>query len=53
MYSFVIKGFSAKQIAEKLGISFRTVEEYINHLKIKTSAVSKNDLLKILSEKFT
>ncbi len=49
---FLLKGCTAKQIAEGLGISFRTVQDYIDNIKIKTNTKTKNELLALLSEKF-
>lgn len=44
------KGYTAKQIAKKLQISPRTVEEYLNQLKIKFNVSNKQELIqKILS----
>ena len=48
----LLKGYSCKQIAEHLKISFRTVEVYVNNLKQKTGTGSKNELLYLLAEKF-
>lgn len=48
----MLRGLSAKQIAEHLNISFRTVEMYIDNLKQKTNTHTKNELLFLLSEKF-
>ncbi|MCC2624385.1 MAG: hypothetical protein K0R14_258 [Burkholderiales bacterium] len=48
----LIKGYSAKQIAEELDLSFRTIESYINNIKNKTKSSSKNELLAILYDKF-
>jgi DNA-binding CsgD family transcriptional regulator len=48
----LIKGYSAKQIAENLKLSFRTVESYINNIKSKTNSSNKNELLAILYDKF-
>lgn len=44
----LLKGHSAKQIAENLEISFRTVETHINNLKLKTRTHSKDELLRVL-----
>jgi len=49
----LLKGLSSKQIAEQLKISFRTVEMYIDNLKQKTNTQNKNELLFLLSEKFS
>lgn len=49
---FLIKGYSAKQIAENLNLSFRTIESYINSIKIKTKSNNKNELLAVLYDKF-
>lgn len=48
----LLKSMSAKQIAERLKLSYRTVEIYINNLKTKTGTSNKNDLICLLSEKF-
>ena len=48
----LLKGMSAKQIAEQLNLSHRTVETYVNNLKTKTNTLNKNDLICLLSEKF-
>ncbi len=44
------KGFTAKQIAQKLHISPRTVEEYINQLKFKFNVTSKQELIQSVLE---
>lgn len=41
----LIKGYSAKQIAIELDISYRTVEDHINSIKIKLQAQNKADLI--------
>ena len=41
---FVVLGCTAKQIGQKLQISFRTVETYIGILKSKLACVSKGDI---------
>lgn len=42
-----IKGFTAKRIARELGISYRTVEEYIANIRIKMGASSKAELIEM------
>ena len=42
---FLLRGKTAKLIAAYLGISPRTVEEYITHLKIKFNAQNKYELI--------
>jgi|GEM_PF-2835799 len=49
----LLRGYTAKQIGESLNISFRTVEDYINQLKFKTKTISRNELLNLLSIKFS
>lgn len=49
----LLMGQSAKQIAETLGLSYRTVEIHIRNLKIKTKQVTKNDLIHVLANKFS
>lgn len=44
---YVLQGYSAKRIGQLLGISFRTVESYINTLKIKFRCNRKNDLISL------
>lgn len=48
----LMKGYSAKQIAENLGLSFRTIEMYINNLKEKTNTTNKIELVTLLTDKF-
>lgn len=48
----LLKSMSAKQIAEHLNLSYRTIETYINNLKTKTNTTNKNELICLLSEKF-
>lgn len=38
---YTVKGFTAKEIAKKLSISPRTVEDYINQVKLKLGVSSK------------
>ena len=42
---YTVKGYTAKQIAKKLLISPRTVEEYINQLKSKLNASNKQEMI--------
>ncbi|MFI4963308.1 MAG: LuxR C-terminal-related transcriptional regulator, partial [Legionellales bacterium] len=42
---YTVKGFTAKEIAKKLAISPRTIEEYINQLKFKLGASSKQQMI--------
>ncbi len=42
-----IKGFTAKKIAKDLGISHRTVEEYLVNIRTKTGASSKAELMEM------
>jgi len=41
----LIRYFSSKNIAEKLGLSHRTVEKYIESIKSKLNLNSKNDII--------
>lgn len=40
-----VKGFTAKEIAKKLSISARTVEEYLNQVKLKLGVSSKQRMI--------
>lgn len=42
---FIIRGKSAKVIADLLCVSRRTVEDYVNKLKIKFSVKNKYELI--------
>jgi DNA-binding CsgD family transcriptional regulator len=42
---YTVKGFTAKQIAKKLLISPRTVEEYLNQLKLKLNVGTKQEMI--------
>lgn len=42
---YTVKGFTAKEIAKELVISPRTVEEYLNQLKIKLKVQTKQQLI--------
>ena len=47
---YTVKGYTAKQIAKQLALSPRTVEEYLNQIKIKLGVGSKQELIqKVLS----
>lgn len=47
-----VKGYTAKKVARQLGISFRTVEEYLNNIRAKAGAHSKSDLIEMTMESF-
>lgn len=49
----ILKGNTSKQIAEALNLSYRTIEDYIDSIKLKTGAMNKNELILLLNEKFT
>ncbi len=42
---FLLRGKTAKQIAKILNLSFRTVEEYIEQMKIKLNCSTKSELI--------
>jgi DNA-binding CsgD family transcriptional regulator len=42
---YLLLGYTAKKIALVLGISFRTVESYIETLKLKLNCQTKGDLI--------
>lgn len=51
---YTVKGFTAKEIAKKLLISPRTVEEYLNQLKVKLAVNTKQQMIqKVLSDKLS
>ncbi|RZI46847.1 helix-turn-helix transcriptional regulator [Candidatus Finniella inopinata] len=41
---------TAKQIARRLGISFKTVETHLEHAKQKTDCQSKSDMIKVVMQ---
>ena len=43
----LIQGYSAKETGLKLGISYRTVESYINSLKLKLRCNKKRELISL------
>lgn len=43
----ILKGYTSKQIAQVLGISYRTVEEYIGNIKQKMGVKTKAELLNL------
>ncbi|MCC5016130.1 MULTISPECIES: helix-turn-helix transcriptional regulator [unclassified Legionella] len=45
---WLVRGYSAKQIAAKLGLSFRTIEDYLGNMKIKMNVSSKQALIEKL-----
>jgi DNA-binding CsgD family transcriptional regulator len=42
---YTVKGYTAKQIAKKLSISPRTVEDYLNQTKSKLGVVTKQEMI--------
>lgn len=46
----LIRGYTAKEIAYALGISFRTVETHLENLKSKTGIAHKSKLIKFIFE---
>lgn len=44
---YAIKGYTAKRTAQMLGVSHRTVEDYLNSAKMKLGAVSKAELIEL------
>ncbi|CDZ76420.1 response regulator FixJ [Legionella massiliensis] len=47
-----IKGYTAKRIGRELGISHRTVEEYLVNLRMKMGASSKAELIEMTIDQF-
>ena len=47
---FLHKGLTAKQIALKVSLSYRTIEEYIINMRLKTGCESKQKLCRYLSD---
>lgn len=50
-FFFLVRGYTAKQIAQQLGLSYRTVETHINHLKNKFNCRTKGQLIEMVFEK--
>ncbi|MFI4955545.1 MAG: helix-turn-helix transcriptional regulator [Gammaproteobacteria bacterium] len=48
----VLIGRTAKETAKTLGISYRTVEDYLNNLKIKFNCHKKRELLAIVPHSY-
>lgn len=48
--AYMLAGATAKQIAKKLSISFRTVESYFEKMKVKLNCPTKEDLIKFILE---
>jgi FixJ family two-component response regulator len=48
--SLIVAGYANKEIAERLGISFRTVETHRAHIMEKTGATNLKDLLTLGSQ---
>lgn|SRR3990167_757145 len=47
-----IKGFTAKKIAKELGLSFRTIEEYMTNIRVKAGVNSKSELIEMVIQAF-
>lgn len=47
-----IKGFTAKKIAKELGLSFRTIEEYLTNIRTKAGVNSKSELIEMVIQNF-
>lgn len=47
-----VRGFTAKQIAQELEISYRTVEDYLNAVRGKAGVNSKSELIKMTIDNF-
>ncbi len=47
-----IKGFTAKKIAKELGLSFRTIEEYMTNIRVKAGVNSKSELIEMVIQDF-
>jgi DNA-binding CsgD family transcriptional regulator len=45
--SLLVAGFSIKEVARMLMLSPRTIESYVNNLRYKTGATSKQELIRI------
>ena len=48
--TYVTKGYNAKQIAKKLDISSRTVEQHVENIKFKMNVSSKAELIEKVME---
>ena len=46
----ITKNFCSREIAEVMGISIRTVEEYIENIKFKTQLLNKSKLQAFLCQ---
>lgn len=44
---FTIQGYTAKMIAKELGLSYRTIESYLDNLKTRLGANSRRELIQI------
>lgn len=45
MFKHILLGFSARQIAEKIKISPKTVESYIDTIRMKLQAKNKGEII--------
>lgn len=48
--NYTVKGMSAKKIGEMLGLSHRTIEEYLNNIKKKVGVNTKAELIEKMSD---
>lgn len=44
VFKYIIFGLTSKQIAKRLGLSFRTIEDYVEKIKIKLGCTSKSQI---------
>jgi DNA-binding CsgD family transcriptional regulator len=47
---YLVKGYTAKQTAQKLGCSHRTIETHIDHIKNKLKCTTKGQLIELAFE---
>lgn len=44
--TYIVRGYTSRQIAEKINLSFRTVENYTERVKVKLKCSRKEDLIR-------
>lgn len=49
---YLLNGMTAKEIGLKLGLSFRTIEAYIENMKMKLRCRNKIELVILLTKNF-